>query len=124
MFPIYRPATWYPMIQAQVPRHHCHMFPQVLGTFQEVLTKQSVESIPIQIQQRWKLGIFNFSVSCNVLNFCTFNFLNPANITLVVFMDYLTHLLKNRHHNPFCTEGQTLLPLTSIELSAFILIVD
>ncbi|EAL73831.1 hypothetical protein DDB_G0267188 [Dictyostelium discoideum AX4] len=27
------------------------------------------------------------------LNFCTLNSLNPANITLVVFMDYLTHLL-------------------------------
>ncbi|KAM9975507.1 hypothetical protein ACTFIW_012091 [Dictyostelium discoideum] len=24
------------MIQAQVPRHHRHMFPQVLGTFQEI----------------------------------------------------------------------------------------
>ncbi|KAM9975921.1 hypothetical protein ACTFIR_009762 [Dictyostelium discoideum] len=33
------------------------MFPQVLGTFQEVLTKQSVGSIPIQIQQFWKLRI-------------------------------------------------------------------
>ncbi|KAM9975753.1 hypothetical protein ACTFIW_000029 [Dictyostelium discoideum] len=31
------------------------------GTFQEVLTKQSVESIPIQIQQRWKLGIIQLS---------------------------------------------------------------
>nr|AAA33195.1 ORF3 [Dictyostelium discoideum] len=61
IFPIWRSATWYPMIQAQVPRHHRHMFPQVLGTFQEVLTKQSVESIPIQIQQRWKLGIIQLS---------------------------------------------------------------
>ncbi|KAM9975309.1 hypothetical protein ACTFIW_010337 [Dictyostelium discoideum] len=30
-------------------------------------------------------------------NFCISNSLNPANITLVVFMDYLTHLFK---HNP------------------------
>ncbi|KAM9955058.1 hypothetical protein ACTFIW_008722 [Dictyostelium discoideum] len=29
-------------------------------------------------------------------NFCTSNSWNPANITLVVFMDYLTHLFKNR----------------------------
>ncbi|KAM9967253.1 hypothetical protein ACTFIR_007493 [Dictyostelium discoideum] len=27
-------------------------------------------------------------------NFCSWNSLNPANITLVVFMDYLTHLFK------------------------------
>ncbi|KAM9974102.1 hypothetical protein ACTFIR_009444 [Dictyostelium discoideum] len=32
-------ATWYPMIRAQVPRHHRHMFPQVLGTSQEVFTQ-------------------------------------------------------------------------------------
>ncbi|KAM9950927.1 hypothetical protein ACTFIT_001909 [Dictyostelium discoideum] len=32
-------------------------------------------------------------------NFCTLNSLNPANITLVVFMDYLTHLFK--HKPPF-----------------------
>ncbi|KAK5579988.1 hypothetical protein RB653_009678 [Dictyostelium firmibasis] len=61
IFPIWRSATWYPMIQAQVPRHHRHLFPQVLGTFQEVLTKESIESIPIQIQQRWKLGIIRLS---------------------------------------------------------------
>ncbi|KAM9975706.1 hypothetical protein ACTFIW_003655 [Dictyostelium discoideum] len=29
-------------------------------------------------------------------NFCTSNSLNPANITLVVFMDYLTHLFKHQ----------------------------
>ncbi|KAM9954240.1 hypothetical protein ACTFIW_003781 [Dictyostelium discoideum] len=29
-------------------------------------------------------------------NFCTSNSLNPANITLVVFIDYLTHQFKNR----------------------------
>ncbi|KAM9975743.1 hypothetical protein ACTFIW_000019 [Dictyostelium discoideum] len=83
-----------------VPRHHRHMFPQVLGTFQEVLTKQSVESIPIQIQQRWKLGIIQLSNLISSYtrfrNFCTLNSLNPANITLVVFMDYLTHLFKHK----------------------------
>ncbi|KAM9975281.1 hypothetical protein ACTFIW_008874, partial [Dictyostelium discoideum] len=35
IFTIWRSATWYPMIQAQVLRHHRHMFPQVTGTFQE-----------------------------------------------------------------------------------------
>ncbi|KAN0037797.1 hypothetical protein ACTFIV_003152 [Dictyostelium citrinum] len=34
-FPVWRSATLYPMIQNQVPRHHSHLFPQVLGTFQE-----------------------------------------------------------------------------------------
>ncbi|KAM9957084.1 hypothetical protein ACTFIR_003821 [Dictyostelium discoideum] len=29
-------------------------------------------------------------------NFCSSNSLNPANITLVVFMDYLTHLFKHK----------------------------
>ncbi|KAM9974181.1 hypothetical protein ACTFIR_003897 [Dictyostelium discoideum] len=53
------------------------------------------------IEQFW--GLFNFPISCNVRNFCTLNFLNPVNITLVVFMDYLSHLLKNRFQYPFCT---------------------
>ncbi|KAM9957058.1 hypothetical protein ACTFIR_003795 [Dictyostelium discoideum] len=32
-------------------------------------------------------------------NFCTLNSINPANITLVVFMDYLTHLFKQKPHH-------------------------
>ncbi|KAM9975932.1 hypothetical protein ACTFIR_009773 [Dictyostelium discoideum] len=36
-------------------------------------------------------------------NFCISNSLNPANITLVVFMDYLKHLFKNRPPLAFST---------------------
>ncbi|KAM9974269.1 hypothetical protein ACTFIR_012790 [Dictyostelium discoideum] len=36
-------------------------------------------------------------------NFCTPNSLNPANITLVVFMDYLTHLFKHKPPLAFST---------------------
>ncbi|EAL73842.1 hypothetical protein DDB_G0267210 [Dictyostelium discoideum AX4] len=36
-------------------------------------------------------------------NFCTLNSLNPANITLVVFMDYLTHLFKHKPPLAFST---------------------
>ncbi|KAM9974189.1 hypothetical protein ACTFIR_003905 [Dictyostelium discoideum] len=73
IFPIWRSATWYPMIKVKVIRHHRHMFPRVLGTFLEVLTKQSVESIPIQIQQRWKLGIIQLSNIILQLAFSTIN---------------------------------------------------
>ncbi|KAM9967262.1 hypothetical protein ACTFIR_007502 [Dictyostelium discoideum] len=36
-------------------------------------------------------------------NFCTSNSLNPANITLVVFMDYLTYLFKHKPPLAFST---------------------
>ncbi|KAM9974310.1 hypothetical protein ACTFIR_012831 [Dictyostelium discoideum] len=36
-------------------------------------------------------------------NFCTLNSLNSANITLVVFMDYLTHLFKHKPPLAFST---------------------
>ncbi|KAM9975506.1 hypothetical protein ACTFIW_012090 [Dictyostelium discoideum] len=36
-------------------------------------------------------------------NFCTLNSLNPAKITLVVFMDYLTHLFKHKPPLAFST---------------------
>ncbi|KAM9975610.1 hypothetical protein ACTFIW_005483 [Dictyostelium discoideum] len=36
-------------------------------------------------------------------NFCTLNSLNPTNITLVVFMDYLTHLFKHKPQLAFST---------------------
>ncbi|KAM9943638.1 hypothetical protein ACTFIT_001927 [Dictyostelium discoideum] len=36
-------------------------------------------------------------------NFCTLNSLNPANITLVVFIDYLTHLFKHKPPLAFST---------------------
>ncbi|KAN0040721.1 hypothetical protein ACTA71_009059 [Dictyostelium dimigraforme] len=88
--------------------------PHVLGTFQEVLKKKSIESIPIQIQQRWKLGIISTQKAgtsdllmsswqpstpkvydsgyAKFYSFCTSNNLDPSDITLVVFMDYLTYL--------------------------------
>ncbi|KAM9985600.1 hypothetical protein ACTFIZ_000231 [Dictyostelium cf. discoideum] len=100
------------MVQAQVLRHQRHMFPQVLGTFQEVLTKQSVESIPIQnsgtselLMKSWEqstLKVYNSSYT-RFLNFCTLNSLDPSNITLVVFMDYLTHLFKIKPPLAFST---------------------
>ncbi|KAM9972513.1 hypothetical protein ACTFIW_006056 [Dictyostelium discoideum] len=125
IFPIWKSATWYPMIEEHVPRDH--MFLQVLGTFQE--------SIPIKIQQRRKLGIIQ-SFQSNVMsitrikksstaellmkswepstlkvyssshtrfrNFCTLSYLYLANITLVVFIDYLTHMFK---HGPLLAFG-------------------
>ncbi|KAM9967296.1 hypothetical protein ACTFIR_007536 [Dictyostelium discoideum] len=105
IFPIWRSANWYPMIKKKVIRHHRHMFPRVLGTFLEVLTKQSVESIPIQIQQRWKLGIIQLSniIYTRFPNFCTLNSLNLVNITLVIFLDCLAHLIKNRLQLAFST---------------------
>ncbi|KAM9975737.1 hypothetical protein ACTFIW_000013 [Dictyostelium discoideum] len=36
-------------------------------------------------------------------NFCSLNSLNPANIALVVFMDYLTHLFKHKPPLAFST---------------------
>ncbi|KAM9948582.1 hypothetical protein ACTFIT_009780 [Dictyostelium discoideum] len=78
------------------------------GTFSLTSTSDtSVESIPIQIQQRWKLGIIQLSNLISSYtrfrNFCTLNYLNPANITLVVFMDYLTHLFKHKPPLAFST---------------------
>ncbi|KAM9957039.1 hypothetical protein ACTFIR_003776 [Dictyostelium discoideum] len=59
IFTIWRSETWHLMIQAQVLRHHRYMFPQVLGTFKDVLTKQSVESIPIQISTTLETGDYS-----------------------------------------------------------------
>ncbi|KAM9985622.1 hypothetical protein ACTFIZ_000209 [Dictyostelium cf. discoideum] len=39
------------------------------------------------------LKVYN-STYTRFLNFCTLNSLDPSNITLIVFMDYLTHLFK------------------------------
>ncbi|KAM9974212.1 hypothetical protein ACTFIR_003928 [Dictyostelium discoideum] len=49
--------------------------PQVLGTFQDVLTKQSVESIPIQISTTLETG-----------DFSTFQFHTPQRLENYVFM--------------------------------------
>ncbi|KAM9972514.1 hypothetical protein ACTFIW_006057 [Dictyostelium discoideum] len=43
------------------------------------------------------------SIYTRFRNFCTLNSLNPANITLVVFMDYLTHLFKHKPPLAFST---------------------
>ncbi|KAM9975647.1 hypothetical protein ACTFIW_000764 [Dictyostelium discoideum] len=92
--PIWRSATWYPMIQAQFPRHHRHMFPQVLGTFQEVLTKQSSSTAEL-LMKSWETSTLKVYSSnyTRFRNFCTSNSLNPANITLFVFMDYFSLLI-------------------------------
>ncbi|KAN0008798.1 hypothetical protein ACTFIU_002091 [Dictyostelium citrinum] len=111
------------MIKTQVPRHHRRLFPQVLGTFQEVLTKESIELILIQMEvgdystlqshvksiintqksgttelymSSWQpstLKIYDSNYS-RFFSFCLKNSLDPSNITLVVFIDYLTYLFK------------------------------
>ncbi|KAM9972529.1 hypothetical protein ACTFIR_011896 [Dictyostelium discoideum] len=51
-------------------------------------------------------GFYNTKVNSSYTrfrNFCTLNSLNPANITLVVFMDYLTHLFKHKPPLAFST---------------------
>ncbi|KAM9994160.1 hypothetical protein ACTFIZ_002975 [Dictyostelium cf. discoideum] len=48
------------------------------------------------------LKVYNSSYT-RFLNFCTLNSLDPSNITLVVFMDYLTHLFKTRPPLAFST---------------------
>ncbi|KAM9985633.1 hypothetical protein ACTFIZ_000229 [Dictyostelium cf. discoideum] len=44
-----------------------------------------------------------FLIYTRFLNFCTLNSLDPSNITLVVFMDYLTHLFKIKPPLAFTT---------------------
>ncbi|KAM9997156.1 hypothetical protein ACTFIZ_007955 [Dictyostelium cf. discoideum] len=48
------------------------------------------------------LKVYNSSYT-RFLNFCTLNSLDPSSITLVVFMDYLTHLFKIKHPLAFST---------------------
>ncbi|KAN0001065.1 hypothetical protein ACTFIZ_002286 [Dictyostelium cf. discoideum] len=48
------------------------------------------------------LKVYNSSYT-RFLNFCTLNSLDPSNITLVVFMDYLTHLFKIKPPLAFST---------------------
>ncbi|KAM9954843.1 hypothetical protein ACTFIW_000946 [Dictyostelium discoideum] len=49
-------------------------------------------------------------------NFCNFNSLNTAKITLVVFMDYLTHLFKNTPPLAFSTNNGHRLMLNQLLL--------
>ncbi|KAM9975739.1 hypothetical protein ACTFIW_000015 [Dictyostelium discoideum] len=53
----------------------------------------------------WEPSTLKVYSSCytRFRNFCTLNSLNPANITLVVFMDNLTHLFKHKHTLAFST---------------------
>ncbi|KAM9985672.1 hypothetical protein ACTFIZ_012369 [Dictyostelium cf. discoideum] len=48
------------------------------------------------------LKVYNSNYT-RFLNFCTLNSLDPSNITLVVFMDYLTHLFNKRPPLAFST---------------------
>ncbi|KAM9994400.1 hypothetical protein ACTFIZ_007552 [Dictyostelium cf. discoideum] len=48
------------------------------------------------------IKVYNSSYT-RFLNFCTLNSLDPSNITLVVFMDYLTHLFKIKPPLAFST---------------------
>ncbi|KAM9994348.1 hypothetical protein ACTFIZ_007572 [Dictyostelium cf. discoideum] len=48
------------------------------------------------------LKVYNSSYT-RFLNFCILNSLDPSNITLVVFMDYLTHLFKIKPPLAFST---------------------
>ncbi|KAM9975471.1 hypothetical protein ACTFIW_012055 [Dictyostelium discoideum] len=68
--------------------------------------------IIIQSNQELRLATEERSVQSNPTsvksnprfrNFCTLNSLNPANITLVIFMDYITHLFKHKPPLSFST---------------------
>ncbi|KAM9975285.1 hypothetical protein ACTFIW_010313 [Dictyostelium discoideum] len=117
-------ATWYPMIQAQVPRHHRHMFPQVPVNIPRSIdqtisrvntnpksttletgdysTNSSAAELLIMSWEPSTLKVYS-SIYTRIRNFCTSNSLNPANITLVVFMDYLTYLFKHKPPLAFST---------------------
>ncbi|KAM9985676.1 hypothetical protein ACTFIZ_012325, partial [Dictyostelium cf. discoideum] len=78
-----------------------------------------VHEIQVQmglLMKSWRqstLKVYNSSFT-NFLNFCTLNSLDPSNISLVVFMDYLTYMFKIRPLNqadivndPFITRIMT-----------------
>ncbi|KAM9957071.1 hypothetical protein ACTFIR_003808 [Dictyostelium discoideum] len=68
------------------------------GTFQESSTAEL-------LMKSWEpstLKVYSSSYT-RFRNFSTSNSLNPANITLVVFMDYLTHLFKHKPLLAFST---------------------
>ncbi|KAM9997168.1 hypothetical protein ACTFIZ_007907 [Dictyostelium cf. discoideum] len=105
IFPNWRSATWYPMIQAQVPSHQRHMFPQVLGTFRESIFGIQNSGTAELLMKSWEqstIKVYNSSYT-RFLNFCTLNSLDPSSITLVMFMDYLTHLFKIKPPLAFST---------------------
>ncbi|KAM9975456.1 hypothetical protein ACTFIW_013337 [Dictyostelium discoideum] len=68
-------------------------------------TFQSHSSTAELLMKSWEpstLKVYSSSYT-RFRNFCTLNSLNPANITLVVFMDYLTHLFKHKPPLAFST---------------------
>ncbi|KAM9954309.1 hypothetical protein ACTFIW_003850 [Dictyostelium discoideum] len=103
IFPIWRSATVSDDSSSSSSSSSSHVSSST-GTIPRSMTKQSVESIPIKFQQRWKLGIIQlsnlmvYSSSYTDSAISVFQTLwNPvANITLVVFMDYLAHLFKHK----------------------------
>ncbi|KAM9985661.1 hypothetical protein ACTFIZ_012348 [Dictyostelium cf. discoideum] len=57
------------------------------------------------LMKSWEQSTLKVYISSytRFLNFCTLNSLDPSNITLVVFMDYLTHLFKIKPPLSFST---------------------
>ncbi|KAM9954679.1 hypothetical protein ACTFIW_003279 [Dictyostelium discoideum] len=78
------------------------------STFQShvmsIIRKQKSSTAEL-LMKSWEpstLKVYSSSYS-RFRNFCISNSLNPANITLVVFMDYLTHLFKHKPPLAFST---------------------
>ncbi|KAM9954809.1 hypothetical protein ACTFIW_000912 [Dictyostelium discoideum] len=108
IFPIWKSATWYPMIEEHVPRDH--MFLQEIGdysTFQSnvmSITRIKKSSTAELLMKSWEPSTLKVYSSSHTRfrNFCTLSYLYLANITLVVFIDYLTHMFK---HGPLLAFG-------------------
>ncbi|KAM9975703.1 hypothetical protein ACTFIW_003652 [Dictyostelium discoideum] len=66
------------------------------------IQKSSTAELLMKSWEPSTLKVYSSSYT-RFLNFCTSNSLNPANITLVVFMDYLTHLFKHKPPLAFST---------------------
>ncbi|KAM9974228.1 hypothetical protein ACTFIR_003944 [Dictyostelium discoideum] len=66
------------------------------------IQKSSTAELLMKSWEPSTLKVYGSSYS-RFRNFCTSNSLNPANITLVVFMDYLTHLFKHKPPLAFST---------------------
>ncbi|KAM9954882.1 hypothetical protein ACTFIW_000985 [Dictyostelium discoideum] len=66
------------------------------------LQKSSTAELLMKSWEPSTLKVYSSSYT-RFRNFCISNSLNPANITLVVFMDYLTHLFKHKPPLAFST---------------------
>ncbi|KAM9954243.1 hypothetical protein ACTFIW_003784 [Dictyostelium discoideum] len=71
-------------------------------TFIILIQKSSTAELLMKSWEPSTLKVYSSSYT-RFRNFCTSNSLNPANITLVVFMDYLTHLFKHKPPLAFST---------------------